>query len=71
MSGYTGTRNQNKNSLDDQLKKFWEEMMEDVQNTGTDLADFKTQQLPLARIKKVRVKICSVAFYIVPLYDNV
>lgn len=54
MSGYTGTRNQNKNSLDDQLKKFWEEMMEDVQNTGTDLADFKTQQLPLARIKKVR-----------------
>jgi hypothetical protein len=54
VSGYTGTRNQNKNSLDDQLKKFWEEMMEDVQNTGTDLADFKTQQLPLARIKKVR-----------------
>lgn len=29
--------------------------MEDVKEGGTDLTEFKTQQLPLARIKKVRV----------------
>lgn len=40
--------------LQEQLKKFWEEMMEDVQGVGTDPAEFKSQQLPLARIKKVR-----------------
>jgi hypothetical protein len=40
--------------LQEQLKKFWAEMMEDVQGVGTDPAEFKSQQLPLARIKKVR-----------------
>lgn len=39
--------------LQEQLKKFWGEMMEDVQGVGTDPAEFKSQQLPLARVKKV------------------
>lgn len=29
-------------------------MAEDVEKVGTDPMEFKTQQLPLARIKKVR-----------------
>ena len=43
---------QNK-ELQEQLKKFWAEMRDDVEKVGTDPAEFKSQQLPLARIKKV------------------
>jgi nuclear transcription factor Y gamma len=40
--------------LQEQLSKFWSEMRDEVDNVGTDPAEFKSQQLPLARIKKVR-----------------
>jgi hypothetical protein len=43
--------------LQEQLSKFWAEMREDVDKVGTDPAEFKSQQLPLARIKKVRQRI--------------
>jgi len=39
--------------LEDKLAAFWREMMEDVENSGSDITEFKTQQLPLARIKKI------------------
>ena len=37
----------------EQLRQYWEEMREDVAKASTDAVDFKNQQLPLARIKKV------------------
>ena len=40
-------------ALQEQLRNFWQEMLEDVKQVGTDPAEFKSQQLPLARIKKV------------------
>jgi nuclear transcription factor Y gamma len=40
-------------NLETKLKQFWEEMMEDVKESGLEVSDFKTQQLPLARIKKI------------------
>jgi len=40
-------------SLNGKLQKFWEEMMDDVKASGGDIAEFKMQQLPLARIKKI------------------
>lgn len=58
VSGYkSGGRSskQSGNTLDEKLSQFWSEMMEDVKEGGTDLTEFKTQQLPLARIKKVCV----------------
>jgi hypothetical protein len=42
--------------LQEQLSKFWAEMRDEVDNVGTDPAEFKSQQLPLARIKKVRTR---------------
>lgn len=44
--GYSG-------GLQGKLEKFWAEMMDDVTSSGGDLAEFKMQQLPLARIKKI------------------
>lgn len=35
------------------MHKFWSEMMDDVIACGGDVAEFKMQQLPLARIKKI------------------
>lgn len=58
VSGYkSGSRSskQSGHSLEEKLSQFWSEMMEDVKEGGTDLTEFKTQQLPLARIKKVRM----------------
>lgn len=40
--------------LQEQLSKFWSEMSDEVDKVGTYPAEFKSQQLPLARIKKVR-----------------
>ena len=40
-------------SLQGKVQQFWREMMQDVCDSGTDLAEFKTAQLPLARIKKI------------------
>jgi hypothetical protein len=37
-----------------ELKQFWEEQAVEIEKTGTDPQEFKNQQLPLARIKKVR-----------------
>ena len=39
--------------LAEKLKEFWEEQMGEVEQVGTDPAEFKNHQLPLARIKKV------------------
>ncbi|KAG7669998.1 hypothetical protein Ndes2526B_g06373 [Nannochloris sp. 'desiccata'] len=39
--------------LQEQLSKFWSEMRDEVDKVGTDPAEFKSQQLPLARIKKI------------------
>lgn len=36
-----------------ELKKFWREQMAEIEQVGTDPAEFKNHQLPLARIKKV------------------
>lgn len=37
-----------------QLRMFWEQQHLEIQQVGTDPAEFKNHQLPLARIKKVR-----------------
>ncbi len=39
----------------EQLKEFWKEQQLEVSQVGNDPAEFKNHQLPLARIKKVRV----------------
>ena len=36
-----------------QLRMFWEQQHLEIQQVGTDPAEFKNHQLPLARIKKV------------------
>lgn len=36
-----------------QLKRFWKQQAEEIDRSGTDPSEFKSQQLPLARIKKV------------------
>ena len=51
--GYAQQHYAQNHELQQQLAKFWTEMMEDVKKVGTDPAEFKSQQLPLARIKKV------------------
>mmetsp|Transcript_4778 Transcript_4778/g.13774 ORF Transcript_4778/g.13774 Transcript_4778/m.13774 type:complete len:192 (-) Transcript_4778:64-639(-) len=40
-------------SLQGKVQQFWKEMMQDVSDSGTGLSEFKTAQLPLARIKKI------------------
>ena len=35
------------------LANFWREQMAEIEAVGTDAAEFKNHQLPLARIKKV------------------
>ncbi|GAB4822153.1 hypothetical protein N2152v2_009199 [Parachlorella kessleri] len=37
----------------EQLRRFWVEMKEEAGRAGTDPLEFKNQQLPLARIKKI------------------
>ena len=37
----------------EQLRQFWIQQHREVQEVGTDPAEFKNHQLPLARIKKV------------------
>lgn len=36
-----------------ELKRFWREQQAEIEQVGTDPAEFKNHQLPLARIKKV------------------
>jgi hypothetical protein len=36
-----------------QLQEFWQKEMEEINNIGPTSTEFKTQQLPLTRIKKV------------------
>jgi hypothetical protein len=50
--------NQN-HELQEQLGKFWAEMRDEVDKVGTDPAEFKSQQLPLARIKKVSIHLAT------------
>lgn len=38
----------------EQLRQFWLGHMQEIHQVGTDPAEFKNHQLPLARIKKVR-----------------
>lgn len=41
-------------SLEGKVQQFWSDMMQEVCDSGTEsLAEFKTAQLPLARIKKI------------------
>lgn len=40
-------------ALGEELRKFWEQAMQEVEEHNEVLADFKNQALPLARIKKV------------------
>lgn len=37
----------------EQLRQFWIGQMQEIHQVGTDPAEFKNHQLPLARIKKV------------------
>ncbi len=37
----------------EQLRQFWHQQMQEIMQVGTDPAEFKNHQLPLARIKKV------------------
>lgn len=39
--------------MDEQLRKFWAEMHDEVRKIDPARTEFKTQQLPLARIKKI------------------
>lgn len=39
----------------EQLRMFWLQQNQEIQQVGTDPAEFKNHQLPLARIKKVGV----------------
>lgn len=52
-AGEIGTRTGSSGGLENKLAKFWQEMMDDVKASGGDVAEFKMQQLPLARIKKI------------------
>lgn len=36
------------------LRKLWDDISTEVEQHSAELADFKAQQLPLARIKKAR-----------------
>jgi nuclear transcription factor Y, gamma len=40
-------------ALEEQLRGFWQQAAVEVEATSTDPLEFKTQQLPLARIKKI------------------
>lgn len=40
-------------TLTPQLKAFWEQQRKEIDCVGTDPAEFKNHQLPLARIKKI------------------
>ena len=43
----------------EQLRQFWQGQMQEIHQVGTDPAEFKNHQLPLARIKKVCLRIQS------------
>lgn len=43
----------------EQLRQFWQNQMLEIHQVGTDPAEFKNHQLPLARIKKVCSNIVS------------
>jgi hypothetical protein len=42
--------------LNEQLRNFWMGVRNDVEEASMDPAEYKNQQLPLARIKKVQPK---------------
>ena len=42
-------------ATDESMREFWQAQMIEVQGVGTNTEDFKNHQLPLARIKKVRM----------------
>lgn len=46
-------------ALADDLTKFWKRMAQEVDEHSDALADFKSQALPLARIKKVSMCVCG------------
>ncbi len=41
----------------EQLRLFWLQQNQEIQQVGTDPAEFKNHQLPLARIKKVGARL--------------
>jgi len=52
-AGYTQAMAQQLQQQSIQLRMFWEQQHLEIQQVGTDPAEFKNHQLPLARIKKV------------------
>jgi hypothetical protein len=40
----------------EQLRSFWAAQTQEIENVPTDPAEFKNHQLPLARIKKARMR---------------
>lgn len=52
-AGYSQAMAQQLQQQSIQLRMFWEQQHLEIQQVGTDPAEFKNHQLPLARIKKV------------------
>jgi hypothetical protein len=55
-SGYMAPQVDHAQACDDSLRNFWATQLREIQQTSTDPAEFKNQQLPLTRIKKVPVR---------------
>eukprot|EP00884_Botryococcus_braunii_P008798 jgi/Botrbrau1/1791/Bobra.0217s0045.2 len=51
--GYAAPPMEHTTQIDSQLRQFWQTQMSDIQKTSTDPAEFKNQNLPLTRIKKI------------------
>lgn len=52
-AGYSQAMAQQLQQQSIQLRMFWEQQHLEIQQVGTDPAEFKNHQLPLARIKKI------------------
>jgi hypothetical protein len=55
-------------ALQEELREFWDASLKDVEGAGADPAEFKNQQLPLARIKKVSAHNKRIRWLASPLY---
>ncbi len=53
QQGYAAQPLQQASAQPEQLRAFWQQQMLEVEQTSADPSEFKNQQLPLARIKKV------------------
>lgn len=60
-------QNQQPAAQTDQMRQFWAQQLQEIEQVPSDPAEFKNHQLPLARIKKVRGVFNSAAKAAVPL----